>query len=70
MPLQCVLLYRRHFFYLLSIGSLCCYETEPINITKAALFNFFFIFSSLAHIISERCIIHVIGNMRSRFKVY
>lgn len=75
MPLQCAFFSEQHTHFSCSLSlpfSTCCQsdpfvvmQAKPINITKAALFNF----SpqvSFGHIISERCIIHVIGNMRSR----
>jgi hypothetical protein len=73
MPLQCVFFIEPHTFFLsFRLFSTCCQsgpfvviQAEPINITKAALFNFSRRVS-FARIISERCIIHVIGNMRSR----
>lgn len=74
MPLQCVFFIEPHTFFLSSLlpFSTCCQsgpfvviQAKPINITKAALFNFSRRVS-FTRIISERCIIHVIGNMRSR----
>jgi hypothetical protein len=73
MPLQCVFFIEAtYIFFSFRLFSTCCQsgpfvviQAEPINITKAALFNFSRRVS-FARIISERCIIHVIGNMRSR----